>query len=70
VAARIYPREEWITQLRRLLQTYWAMGFASANPVAIGVVELSPRLLQATVDWRLRDQIGATGAGLPGSEPG
>lgn len=70
MAPRNYPREEWIAQLLRLLQTYWAMGFASANPLAIAVVELSPRLLQATVERRLRDQIGATGAGLPGSGPG
>ena len=57
--ASIGSREEWIGHLRRLLQTYCALGFASADPLAIGVVALSPRLFQAAVDWQLRDGAGA-----------
>jgi hypothetical protein len=52
-------REAWVGQLERLLDTYRQLGVRSAEILDAQVTELSPRLVQATVRWRLLDRAGA-----------
>jgi hypothetical protein len=54
----IADREAWAVELERLLDTYREIGVRSAEIVDAQVTELSPRLVQATVRWRLLDQAG------------
>jgi uncharacterized protein (DUF1330 family) len=51
----IGSRDEWVGRLRQLLRGYRAMGFSTAHILDLTVIELSPRLFQAAVDWDLRD---------------
>ena len=54
--ASIGSREEWTNHLRGLLAKYRTLGFSSPNILDLSVIELSPRLFQATVHWDLRDR--------------
>jgi hypothetical protein len=58
--ASIGSREEWTNQLRGLLRGYRAMEFSTANILDLSVIELSPRLFQATVHWDLHDRAEAS----------
>ncbi len=53
-------RDEWIGQLGHLLEMYRAIGFASARPLEVTFVRLSPRLIQAAVRWALFDATGGS----------
>ncbi|HSL63945.1 MAG TPA: hypothetical protein VK874_04735 [Gaiellaceae bacterium] len=55
----VADRETWAGQLERLLDTYREIGVRSAEILDAQVTELSPRLVQATVRWRLLDRAGA-----------
>jgi hypothetical protein len=51
-------RETWLPELERLVDAYRAIGVRSAEILELRVVELTPRLAQATVRWRLADGEG------------
>lgn len=51
-------RDVWLPQLERLLETYRSIGVRSAEVVELQVVELTPRLAQAAITWRLVDGSG------------
>jgi hypothetical protein len=53
-------REAWASQIERLLAAYRAIGVRSAEAGELRVIELTPRLAQAAVNWRLIDGEGAT----------
>jgi hypothetical protein len=55
----VADREAWVGQLERLLDTYREIGVRSAEILDAQVTELGPRLVQATVRWRLLDHAGA-----------
>ena len=55
----VTSRDTWIAQLERLLAMYGALDVGSAQLLDLHVVELSPRLLQASGHWGLRDRTGA-----------
>jgi hypothetical protein len=55
----VADRQEWAGQLERLLDAYRAIGVRSAEVLDARVAALSPRLVQATVRWRLLDRGGA-----------
>lgn len=55
----VADREEWGGQLERLLDAYRQIDVRSAEILDAQVTELSPRLAQATVRWRLLDEAGA-----------
>ena len=57
--ATVADRAAWVRQLERLLDTYREIGVRSAEILDTRVTELSPRLVQATVCWRLVDEAGA-----------
>ncbi len=46
-------REAWLPQLERLLAAYQGIGVRSAHVLEQRVTELTPRLAQAVVRWRL-----------------
>ena len=54
----VADRQAWTGHLERLLGTYREIGVRSAAILEAQVTELSPRLVQATVRWRLLDQAG------------
>ena len=54
----VADRQAWTGHLERLLDTYREIGVRSAAILEAQVTELSPRLVQATVRWRLLDQAG------------
>ena len=56
--ATVPGREVWVPTLERLVAAYRAMGVGSAERLQSDVTELSPRLAQATVHWRLLDGEG------------
>jgi ribosomal protein S17 len=59
VTVTVVPtREAWIPQIERLVSTYRAIGVHAAVQVELRSVELTPRLAQATVRWRLVDARG------------
>jgi hypothetical protein len=51
-------REEWVTQIERLLAMYGVVGVATARAQNVQAAELSPRLIQAAVHWSLFDKAG------------
>jgi hypothetical protein len=53
-------REEWLPELERLLAAYRGIGVHSADVVELRSVDLTERLAQATVRWRLSDAQGRT----------
>lgn len=51
----IPTREAWVPQLARLVDAYRAIGVRSAEIVELRATELTPRLAEAVVHWRLID---------------
>jgi hypothetical protein len=51
-------KQLWIGQLERLLGMHRAVGVTSARLAGLEVSELSPRLYQAAVHWKLFDASG------------
>ncbi len=49
-------RDVWLPQLERLVETYRSIGVRSAEIIELQVVELSARLAQASITWRLVDE--------------
>jgi hypothetical protein len=59
ITVTIVPtREAWIPQIERLVGTYRAIGVHAAEQVELRLNELTPRLAQAAVRWRLVDRDG------------
>jgi hypothetical protein len=59
ITVTIVPtREAWIPQIERLVGTYRAIGVHAAEQVELRLIELTPRLAQAAVRWRLVDRDG------------
>lgn len=59
IAVTVVPtREAWVPQLQRLIDGYRAIGFRSAEVLDLRATELTPRLTQAAVHWRLVDGEG------------
>ena len=54
----IETRDDWIEQVGQLLDMYQAIGFSSAHILELAGTELSPRLIQAVVQWGLYDSAG------------
>jgi hypothetical protein len=54
----VATREAWFPQLERLVDAYRSIGVRSAEILDLRVIELTPRLAQATVRWRLADGTG------------
>lgn len=59
VLAAAAGRSDLRGNLDRLLAMYRAMGFGSARVRRLAVAEISPCIVQATVDWELLDRAGA-----------
>lgn len=57
--ASILTRDEWLPQIERLTSVYRSAGLRSVEMVVRDVIELTPRLAQASVRWRLADKRGA-----------
>jgi hypothetical protein len=55
----VSTREAWLPQIGRLVAAYRAIGVASAEILRLDAVDLTPRLKQATVRWRLANVDGA-----------
>jgi hypothetical protein len=55
---RSRPRETWLPQIERLVAAYRELGVRSAETLELQVIELTPRLAQATVHWGLVDHAG------------
>jgi len=53
-------RDTWAPQLERLVGAYRMIGARSAQVLQLQSIELSERLTQATVRWRLLDGAGRT----------
>jgi len=51
-------RDLWLPQIERLVEAYRSIGVRSAEVVELQVVELTPRLAQAAITWRLVDGSG------------
>ena len=51
-------REEWIGQIEHLIAGYDALAMGSAEILRVSSTELSRRVVQVFVDWRLRDTSG------------
>ncbi|MEO5965115.1 MAG: hypothetical protein ABIR11_06590 [Candidatus Limnocylindrales bacterium] len=51
-------RDAWLPQVERLVETYRTIGVRSAEVVTLQVVELTPRLAEAAITWRLVDEAG------------
>ncbi len=49
-------RDTWLPQVERLVEVYRSIGVRSAEVIDLQVVELSPRLAQAAITWRLVDE--------------
>lgn len=61
IEVRVVPtRQAWLPQLERLVGAYRALGVRSAGPIELRVTELTPRLAEVAVRWRLVDGEGAT----------
>jgi hypothetical protein len=58
VVMHVASRDEWTSQIDRLLAAYTALGVASARVVESAMFELSPRLFQAVLRWELQDSHG------------
>jgi hypothetical protein len=51
-------RDVWVAQVEQLLGAYRAIGVRSAEVLTLHVVELTARLAQGAVRWRLLDESG------------
>lgn len=51
-------RDRWLPEIERLVEAYRSIGVRSAKVVELQVVELTPRLAQAAIRWRLVDGSG------------
>ncbi len=51
-------RDIWLPQIERLVEAYRSIGVRSAEVIELQVVELTPRLAQAAISWRLVDGSG------------
>ena len=51
-------REQWARVLERLVAAYRAIGVRAAEVLDLHAVELTPRLAQVRVRWRLADDAG------------
>jgi hypothetical protein len=51
-------REAFVPQVERLVSAYRAIGVRSAEVLESRVIELGPRLAQATLQWALLDREG------------
>ena len=51
----VADKASWVAQLERLLGMYRAIGVSTARLAGLEVSELSPRLFQAAVHWKLFD---------------
>jgi hypothetical protein len=54
----VVERGDWIGWIEHLLGMYRAVGFSSARVGKLATTALSPRLVQATVQWALHDAAG------------
>ena len=54
----VAARDEWMSQINRLLTAYAKVGVASARITELATFELSPRLFQAVVRWELQNADG------------
>ena len=51
-------RDLWLPQVERLVEAYRSIGVRSAEVIELQVVELTARLAQAAITWRLVDEAG------------
>jgi hypothetical protein len=58
VTVHVANADEMLKTVGHLLQMYRAIGFGSAEVVALGTDEMSSRLVQARLRWVLRDKSG------------
>ena len=58
VLSPVVTKPDWTRQIEQLLAMYRAIGFASARLLNLALTKLSPRLVQAVVDWALQDNTG------------
>jgi hypothetical protein len=54
----ITNRQEWIGKVAQLLGMYQAIGVSSARVLDLTLTEISPRLLQAQIHWKLQTATG------------
>jgi hypothetical protein len=59
VTVHVATGAEMLKTTSHLLEMYRAIGFASAEAVALATDQMSPRLVQARLRWLLRDKAGA-----------
>jgi hypothetical protein len=58
VVTTVATREAWIPQIERLVAAYRAIGVQATEVLGLHMIELAPRLAQATVRWGLVDEEG------------
>ena len=58
VTVHVATNAEMLKTISHLLESYRAIGFASAEALAVATDEMSSRLVQARVRWLLRDKAG------------
>ncbi|HEX6339052.1 MAG TPA: hypothetical protein VFZ85_19010 [Jiangellaceae bacterium] len=58
VLAHVASRDEWVSQINRLLAAYTKIGVGSARIAEQATHKLSPRLFQAVLRWELHDAHG------------
>lgn len=58
VTAHVAKKDEMLKTVTHLLEMYRAIGFGSAEVLALATDELSPRLVQARLLWLLRNKEG------------
>jgi uncharacterized NTF2-like protein DUF6841 len=58
VTVHVATNEEMLKTISHLLGMYRAIGFATAEALALATDEMSSRLVQARVRWLLRDKSG------------
>ena len=58
VLVPITNRPEWISKVEQLLGMYRAIGVGSAHVLDLMLTEISPRLLQAKINWALQTAAG------------
>lgn len=51
-------RDLWLPQIELLVEAYRSIGVRSAEVVELQVIELTPRLADAVIRWRLVDREG------------
>ncbi|MEO7118230.1 MAG: hypothetical protein ABIZ34_04585 [Candidatus Limnocylindrales bacterium] len=51
-------RDQWLPQVERLVEAYRSIRVRSAEVIELQVFELTPRLTQAAITWRLVDEVG------------